>query len=90
MSEPTLYCGIPRTPAEWKALAKVARGDTHVSKNELRRLFMLGLVERQLGDLCLSKHGREMLELYERSGPSGSHDSQDAAEQLPLFRDSGG
>jgi hypothetical protein len=89
MSQPIPYCGIPRTPAEWKALAKVGRGDARVSKNELRRLFMLGLVDRQLGDICLTKHGRDMLELYQRSVPGASQGGPDVDEQLPLFRDSG-
>ena len=55
------YRGVPRTPAEWSALAKVASGDQKLTRDELRSLFMLGLVDRQLGRICLSEHGRETL-----------------------------
>ena len=57
------YRGTPRTPEEWAALAKVASGQTDVSKEDLRRLFMLGLVDRQLSRVCLSDHGRSVLGL---------------------------
>ena len=57
----TTYRGIPRTSDEWLALAKVASGDTDLAREELRRLFMLGLVERQLGRVCLTEHGRATL-----------------------------
>ena len=56
--EEIIYRGIPRTSEEWAALAKVASGHDGVSKEDLRCLFMLGLVERQLGRVCLSAHGR--------------------------------
>jgi len=55
------YQGSPRTSDEWTALARVASGQAGVSKEELRGLFMLGLVERQLGRVCLSEHGRTTL-----------------------------
>ncbi len=59
------YRGTPRTPEEWAALAKVACGEPGVSRDDLRRLFMLGLVDRQLGRVCLSDHGRTVLGLQE-------------------------
>lgn len=59
------YRGTPRTPEEWAALAKVGCGEPHVSRDDLRRLFMLGLVDRQLGRVCLSDHGRTVLGLQE-------------------------
>ena len=62
-----IYRGIPRTSDEWDALAKVASGHAAVSKDELRSLFMLGLVERQLGRICLSEHGRVTLGLSSRT-----------------------
>ena len=55
------YQGSPRTSEEWAALAKIGRGQTDVPKEALRRLFMLGLVHRQLGRVCLTEHGRSML-----------------------------
>jgi len=61
--EEIIYRGIPRTSDEWAALAKVAGGHDAISKGELRTLFMLGLVERQLGRICLSRHGRVTLGL---------------------------
>jgi len=57
------YHGTPRTSDEWAALAKVASGQLDLSRDELRRLFMLGLVDRQLGRICLSMHGRATLGL---------------------------
>ena len=57
------YRGTPRTSDEWAALAKVASGQLDLSRDELRRLFMLGLVDRQLGRICLSMHGRATLGL---------------------------
>ena len=59
------YRGLPRTPEEWTALAQIASGHDDVSKEELRGLFMLGLVDRQLGRVCLSDHGRATLGLAE-------------------------
>lgn len=53
-----IYLGIPRSSDEWSALAKIASGQAGISKEELRGLFMCGLVERQLGRVCLSEHGR--------------------------------
>lgn len=55
---PFTFRGIPRNPDEWTALAQVAAGQPGVSKDALRRLFMLGLVERQVDRVCLSEHGR--------------------------------
>lgn len=52
------YRGIPQTPEEWAALEKIASGHPALSRDELRRLFMLGLVQRELGRVCLSEHGR--------------------------------
>jgi hypothetical protein len=63
MSRAIEYRGVPRTSAEWAALAKIAQGESDLSKEELRRLFMLGLVERQLGRICLTPHGLAMLGL---------------------------
>ena len=57
------YRGVPRTPEEWTALARIASGQDDVSREELRGLFMLGLVDRQLGRVCLSDHGRVTLGL---------------------------
>ena len=57
------YRGTPRTSEEWAALAKIASGQLDLSRDELRRLFMLGLVDRQLGRICLSTHGRATLGL---------------------------
>ena len=57
------YHGTPRTAEEWAALAKVASGESNLTREELRRLFMLGLVDRQLGRICLSIHGRQTLGL---------------------------
>jgi len=65
--EEIIYRGIPRTSDEWDALAKVASGHHAVPKDELRCLFMLGLVERQLGRICLSAHGRVTLGLSSRT-----------------------
>lgn len=56
-----IHLSIPRSPDEWTALAKIASGQAGVSKEELRGLFMRGLVERQLGGVCLSEHGRTTL-----------------------------
>ena len=53
--------GHPRTPDEWAALAKVASGRTDLCRDELRELFVLGLVDRVLGRICLSEHGRNVL-----------------------------
>lgn len=60
---PITYHGLPRSSEDWAALAKIASGHAALSKEELRRLFMLGLVERQLGRICLSPHGRITLGL---------------------------
>lgn len=56
-----IYLSTPRSSDEWSALAKIATGQAGVSKEELRGLFMRGLVERQLGGVCLSEHGRTTL-----------------------------
>ena len=58
-----LYHSVPRTAEEWAALAKVASGQPNLTREELRRLFMLGLVDRQLGRVCLNPHGRAALGL---------------------------
>ena len=57
------YHGVPRTSEECAALAKVASGQLNLTRDELRRLFMLGLVDRQLGRVCLNLHGRATLGL---------------------------
>jgi hypothetical protein len=72
------YRGIPRTPDEWTALARVASGHADVSRDALRSLFMLGLVERQLGRICLSEHGRTTFGATQQAhrltgAPSGDH-----------------
>lgn len=58
-----VFRGRPRTSQEWAALAKVAGGQSELSKDELRALFMLGLVDRALGRIILSAHGRLVLGL---------------------------
>lgn len=58
-----IYQGVPRTSEEWAALAKVASGQLTLTREELRGLFMLGLVDRQLGRVCLNPHGRAALGL---------------------------
>ena len=88
MSESVPYYGMPRTAAEWSALTRIAEGNSNVSKGQLRRLFLLGLVERQLGRLCLTKHGREMLALYAKSPRRAVAGMPPGDKQLPLFRDS--
>ena len=65
MAQPIDYRGYPRTSEEWAALAKIAGGHSKLTKDELRRLFMLGLVERQLDRVCLSHHGRATLGLQQ-------------------------
>ena len=78
MRDPITFRGTPRTSEDWAALAKVARGDQSLTKAELRRLFMLGLVDRQFDRICLSKHGREVLGLSgpEHTLPPPEHASQ--------------
>lgn len=58
---PFTFRGIPRTSEEWTALARVASEQPGVSRDALRNLFMLGLVERHVGRVCLSEHGRATL-----------------------------
>ena len=67
------YRGKPRTSEEWAALARIASGRSDVPRQILRELFMLGLVDRQLGRLCLSDHGRHMLGLPADSWSTWSH-----------------
>jgi hypothetical protein len=62
-TEGTEFRGAPRTSEDWAALAKMASGHAALSRDELRRLFMLGLVERRLGLVCLTPHGRTTLGL---------------------------
>jgi len=81
MSDAISFRGIPRTSEEWAALAKIASGHPHLTKAELRRLFMLGLVDRQLGRVCLSKHGRDTLGLPD-SPPSFPAPAARAADRL--------
>ena len=57
----TPYRGSPRSPEEWAALARIASGYTDLGKDALRELFVLGLVDRVLGRVCLSEHGRAIL-----------------------------
>ena len=90
MADPVAYSGVPRTALEWAALKKVSHGASELSKAELRRLFILGLVERQFGEISLTKHGREMLAFYERTPPHRSDCGVAADEQLPLFGDAEG
>jgi hypothetical protein len=66
MRYPITFRGAPRTSEEWAALAKVASGDQSLTREELRRLFMLGLVDRHLDRICLSKHGQATLGLTDR------------------------
>ena len=63
MIEGNQFRGPPSTPEDWAALAKMANGRSALSKDELRRLFMLGLVERRLDRVCLTPHGRATLGL---------------------------
>ena len=63
MTEVHEFRGDPRTSDDWAALAKMASGHTALTREELRRLFMLGLVERRLGYVCLTQHGRTKLGL---------------------------
>jgi hypothetical protein len=63
MPDACSFRGAPRSSEEWAALAKIASGQLNLTKDELRRLFMLGLVDRQLGRICLSGHGRATLGL---------------------------
>lgn len=56
---------IPRAAEEWAALAKVASGRRDISREQMRSLFMLGLVERRAGIVCLTQHGRLTLGLSE-------------------------
>ena len=65
MRYPITFRGTPRTSEEWAALAKVASGDQSLTREELRRLFMLGLVDRHLDRICLSKHGQATLGLVD-------------------------
>ena len=51
------------TPDEREALVKVASGDTRISREHMRRLFMLRLVERELGVVQLTREGRQLLGL---------------------------
>ena len=69
MRDPITFRGTPRTSEEWAALAKVARGDQSLTREELRRLFMLGLVDRQVDRIRLSKHGCEILGLSDPEQP---------------------
>ena len=48
---------------DWSALAKIADGQFNIAREHLRRLFYLGLVERQCGILRLSAQGRSVLGL---------------------------
>ena len=65
MTDRFSYRAAPRTSEDWAALAKVASGQASLTRGELRRLFMLGLVDRQLGRVCLSTHGRATLGLVD-------------------------
>jgi len=53
------------TPAEREALVKIASGETRIPQEQMRRLFMLRLVERQLGRVQLTREGRRFLGLAE-------------------------
>lgn len=69
MTDAFAYRGLPRTSDEWAALARIASGQFNITREQLRELFMLGLVERQLGRICLSRHGRSTLGLAESPPP---------------------
>jgi hypothetical protein len=53
--------GTACTPQEWAALAKIASGQRDISQQDMRRLFMLGLVERECGVVRLTRYGRTVL-----------------------------
>lgn len=57
--------GMPRTPAEWTALVKIASGEIDIAEACYERLCELGLVERRSGTPCLTQHGRLTLGLPE-------------------------
>lgn len=80
MHDPITFRGTPRTAEEWAALAKVASGAQNLTKDELRRLFMLGLVDRHLERITLSKHGRAILGLADASAAFPAGAMQPAAE----------
>lgn len=61
----TPYRGNPRTSQEWAALARIANGDVDIGRETLRELFVLGLVERVLGRIRLSDHGRAVVALQD-------------------------
>ena len=46
------------TPDELQALARVATGDVKIGQENMRRLFMLRLVDREAGVVQLTREGR--------------------------------
>ena len=51
------------TPQELESLVKVASGNTHIGQENMRRLFMLRLVDRVAGVVQLTAEGRHLLGL---------------------------
>jgi hypothetical protein len=51
------------TPQELNVLGKVASGDTRIGQENMRRLFMLRLVDREAGVVQLTREGRLALGL---------------------------
>jgi len=50
---------------EHEALVKIANGNEAVGRENMRRLFMLRLVERQLGRVQLTRAGEHLLGLHD-------------------------
>jgi hypothetical protein len=57
----SLNGGMSCTPEDRAALSKVSAGQKDISQQSLRRLFMLGLVKREFGVVCLTPHGLRTL-----------------------------
>jgi hypothetical protein len=55
--------GMTCTPQEREALVKIASGDTRIAQEQMRRLFMMRLVDRELGVVHLTREGRQLLGL---------------------------
>lgn len=51
------------TPQELEALVKIASGDVRIGQENMRRLFMLRLVDREAGVVRLTREGRLLLGL---------------------------
>ena len=63
-SEPS---SLTPTRAEREALLKIASGDSRIPQEQMRRLFMLRLVERELGRVQLTREGRALLSDADRA-----------------------